>query len=445
VVALARGFLPRSRRAALAAGAALALLGLWPQVDYFWRNRPGPSAHVATYQLVSDWLSANTPPDSSVALLEIGVIGYETERPVVDLMGLVTPSMIGHLHGWDQAFYYAVTHNWPDYVVALQGMAWTTAPLPEPLARIYTPAARIENPADGTAPILIFQRRPDFPPRQFAAEWPQGLLYDQLFTLERIQAGSATLTPGQELPLRLSWSVNQDVTADYQFAIDSVDLSDGRRVELRPLSQPVYGGAPTAHWRAGSQYVEDLLLNIPADLAPGAYRLVLRAARAGVAVEPAAVTTGQTTPAMSGVLTTPALAAVPAYDPAPVSFGPDLRLLGRQVAAAGDNQLQLTLFWAAANPVAGAATVFVHVLDAGQQLLGQDDTPPAGGALPVALWGPGVTVTDAHLLTLTAPLTPGAQICVGLYDSVTLARFEVQPAAGYDVHDNEACWTLAAP
>ena len=43
------------------------------------------------------------------------------------MMGLVTPAMLGHLDNWDQAFYYAVTRHWPDYVVALQGMAWAEA------------------------------------------------------------------------------------------------------------------------------------------------------------------------------------------------------------------------------------------------------------------------------------------------------------------------------
>ena len=54
-------------------------------------------------------------------------------------------------------------------------------------------------------------------------------------------------------------------------------------------------------------------------------------------------------------------------------------------------------------------------------------------------------VTDAHQVTLTGPLTPGAVICIGLYDPGTLTRLEVQPAAGYDIHDNEACWSPGAP
>jgi len=42
----------------------------------------------------ADWLAANVPPDSLVAVHDIGAIGYFTPRPLLDLAGLVTPEVI---------------------------------------------------------------------------------------------------------------------------------------------------------------------------------------------------------------------------------------------------------------------------------------------------------------------------------------------------------------
>jgi hypothetical protein len=40
------------------------------------------------------WLEANVPPDSLIAVHDIGAIGYFTPRPLLDLAGLVTPEVI---------------------------------------------------------------------------------------------------------------------------------------------------------------------------------------------------------------------------------------------------------------------------------------------------------------------------------------------------------------
>jgi hypothetical protein len=51
-----------------------------------------PAAYLQSYRRGAEWIRANTPPDASIAYVEIGVIGYYSERPMLDLMGLVTPA-----------------------------------------------------------------------------------------------------------------------------------------------------------------------------------------------------------------------------------------------------------------------------------------------------------------------------------------------------------------
>jgi hypothetical protein len=43
------------------------------------------------YPRIGQWLASNTPPDASVAMVEVGIIGYYSERRVVDILGLVSP------------------------------------------------------------------------------------------------------------------------------------------------------------------------------------------------------------------------------------------------------------------------------------------------------------------------------------------------------------------
>ena len=58
--------------------------------DYAYRIRLFNTVHVQAAQ----WILANTPRDAVIATHDIGIIGYYTERPVVDLAGLVTPEVV---------------------------------------------------------------------------------------------------------------------------------------------------------------------------------------------------------------------------------------------------------------------------------------------------------------------------------------------------------------
>ena len=436
--------LARGGRRWLGAAGALALAGLclWPQVQFFMNNRPVNSPRVETYRQVSQWVIENTPANNSVALLEIGVIGYETNRRVVDMMGLVTPAMLGHLDNWNQAFYYAVARHWPNYVVALQGMAWTYPLAKNPLDSVYSVAATIKNPADSAAPILIYRRRPDFPPTVFADAWPQGLVFDQRFSLESIQAGAGALEPGQALPLRLTWKVMADVKDEYRFEIELINLNTGDRQMLLQNSQPMYGGAPTTQWRRGQQYAEDFLLPMPAALPPGAYRLRVHIYAGDQEVEPAP-RAGSAALAMTGVLWTSQPMPLPQFTAAPVQLAEGIRLLGYRLEPASEaGQVALTLYWQGSQAVTNPYTVFVHIVDASGQMVGQHDAPPAGGALPVPLWGADVPVRDLHVAPIAAPLPPGALWGVGMYDPATLARLDILSGDGYTIHDNVACRPL---
>ena len=53
----------------------------------------------ATYIEIGQWLATHTPPEATVAVADIGAVGYFAHRKIFDLGGLVTPEAIPYLWG----------------------------------------------------------------------------------------------------------------------------------------------------------------------------------------------------------------------------------------------------------------------------------------------------------------------------------------------------------
>jgi predicted membrane channel-forming protein YqfA (hemolysin III family) len=49
--------------------------------------------YLQSYRRGAEWIKANSAPTDGIAYVEIGVLGYYSERPILDLMGLVTPQV----------------------------------------------------------------------------------------------------------------------------------------------------------------------------------------------------------------------------------------------------------------------------------------------------------------------------------------------------------------
>ncbi|MCB8990974.1 MAG: hypothetical protein H6664_13300 [Ardenticatenaceae bacterium] len=106
--------------------------------------------------------------------------------------------------------------------------------------------------------------------------------------------------------------------------------------------------------------------------------------------------------------------------PVDAIFNEQVALAGYEVQSQGD-QMQVTLYWQALTPLEAYATVFVHALDANQNILAQSDAQPVQNSYPLPLWPPGVVVADTHIL----PPTDVTQLGVGLYDPVTFVNWSL--------------------
>jgi len=154
----------RAGRAAAAAVIALALIAVgfpiararagWLRQDFTadWKR--------AAYRAAGVWLARNTPPDADVAFDEIGIVGYYSERPMLDLIGLVSPSSIPFSAAGDQAgaFLAKPTRYLLLHTHDRRGGTGPTVSRPW-FSNSYRERARLDLPRYGVA-MVIFERRP---------------------------------------------------------------------------------------------------------------------------------------------------------------------------------------------------------------------------------------------------------------------------------------------
>lgn len=94
------------------------------QMNELARISPKPDGRTQIYRAIAAWLYTNTPNDASVGTLEVGVIGYYSQRPMIDFAGLIQPAVAARL---DRDTTYADTALWatqnyqPDYLVLHDG------------------------------------------------------------------------------------------------------------------------------------------------------------------------------------------------------------------------------------------------------------------------------------------------------------------------------------
>jgi len=175
------------------------------------------------------------------------------------------------------------------------------------------------------------------------------------------------------------------------------------------------------------------LLRFPVttDFKPGVYQIALVMGDSAIPVAQAEIA-----PTGGAAATT----GLPLFTPREVRFANGIKLVGYDLPSKtlhpGDN-VQLTLYWQADQPVAQRYKAFVHLLGAQwnprshNTLWGQRDQEPANGALPTTAWGPGSVIEDAYLFRVAADAPPGKyQIEIGLYHPTTGERLQVQMPAG---------------
>ena len=90
------------------------------QADDLGQLRQRPDKRLVIYPVVGKWLRENTPLSASVGTLEVGLIGYYSQRRMIDFAGLIQPQVSNQftIHAtYEDAALWAVEHYRPDYLV----------------------------------------------------------------------------------------------------------------------------------------------------------------------------------------------------------------------------------------------------------------------------------------------------------------------------------------
>jgi hypothetical protein len=106
-----------------------------------------PVPKMQSYRRGAEWIKAHSGPDASIAYVEIGVIGYYSERPILDLMGLVTPAARPYV--LQNNLLGALKANPTDFVLAHTRGRMNPVVTSRWFKRRYREVMRFEDPGDG--------------------------------------------------------------------------------------------------------------------------------------------------------------------------------------------------------------------------------------------------------------------------------------------------------
>lgn len=109
---------------------------------------------------------------------------------------------------------------------------------------------------------------------------------------------------------------------------------------------------------------------------------------------------------------------------------------GQPLALAPGERLKLTLYWQAAGLTESSYTVFVHLIDGRNQIWGQRDALPQGGARPTTSWVEGEMIIDDYEVVVSEDAPPGEyRIEVGMYNATDGKRLPVVGEGGESLGD----------
>lgn len=240
------------------------------------------------------------------------------------------------------------------------------------------------------------------------------------FTLLGYQLGRDKASVGEAILLTLFWRADAKPSKDFTFRIRFGDATS----DAFPISNPQ---SPTSTWRAGEIVRGQYSIAIPASAKTGATKLQIVLSD-GNPIDLAPFT----------IETTDRVFVKPSTQFAQtVNFNNVLALVGYDLSATtlkpGD-VLKLVLYWQARGKMEKPYTVFVHLLDANNQVVAQKDAPPANGTRPTTGWVENEFIADTYELKLDAP-AGNYKIEIGWYDA-DFSRLQVIDDNGTAIGDN---------
>ncbi len=275
-----------------------------------------------------------------------------------------------------------------------------------------------------------------------ASAHPINATFDAKMRLLAYEIHTPETRPGRYVEVGLYWEAVGPMAEDYSIAIHL--FGHDREPLGQTDSYPGGGSYPTSLWTPG-EVMYDVFrvpvraaarVPVAARIEVGLYRLATfetlpAVDGAGNAVNPVSLgrvkVAGQTPP------TTPAHILEANLDGRARLAGYDLS----SEAVRPGGALDVALHWRVTGRLDDDYTVFLQLLDADGEIVGQGDGPPMGGYYPTSLWASGEALLDYHRLQVREDAPPGTcRIIVGLYNLATGRRLPIIGGAGQPVGDH---------
>lgn len=239
----------------------------------------------------------------------------------------------------------------------------------------------------------------------------------------------------QTVTFTLEWSATQSLNHYYSVFVQFQTQDYNRLIgDDQPLLRALF---PPMLWQPGEAAYDRHTLTLPANLAPGAYRLVV-GLYYSTYTDKRLFAKNALGGVLDGTLATVGWIKVPPPDevfvppdvvPVDTVLADSFRLVGGVAAWTESGDVNLTLYWEAAAARSSIdATIFVHVLDETGTLVAQNDSRPWNGQYPTCVWDQGEIVQTEHGLALGDVDVSGLRVNVGMYIYPSLDHLPVEQA-----------------
>jgi hypothetical protein len=382
-----------------------------------------PEAKTDIYREVGLWLKSESPPDAVVGVMEVGIIGYYSERKMVDFLGLLQIQTAKSLRRGD--IYRSIPHYQPDYLILtninplysykLEGDEWFES--------VYFPVKRFSDERFWGSPVTVHQRRtPNLP----LVEKAIGVEFNGSFELVRYGIDRHVVEPGDPLRLKLVWRLLGNVEEDYIVTARLVDLN----WNLAGQRDVRYS---TTSWKKGDIVDYYHTLVIREGTPPGKYFI-----KVGMWSAETGQSLGEDVTLSYVKVPLPSVDKVKIEHLLDLNLGEVVNLMGYNLSSIeveSGEAINLTLYWQCRRRMDEDYTVFVHLLDEEGEIVVQKDNWPRENTYPTSIWDEGEVIEDEYTLTIGEDVPQGDyRIVVGMYLLATGERLSI---SGDDAHTLE--------
>ncbi|MGI5916325.1 MAG: ArnT family glycosyltransferase [Anaerolineae bacterium] len=243
------------------------------------------------------------------------------------------------------------------------------------------------------------------------------------------------VTSGEEIDLTLFWRSLSPTNTRYELRLWLE--RDGHEVHFDPMP-PMGEDYPTDRWTSGEMLRYPYRLHVPPETPGGVYGIYLNlyGEEDGVPLlDNGLYLADVQIEYLQRMFSLPEIES-PLY----VEVGDSIELLGYDLPttqAQPGESVELTLYWRARQRTDMSFTVFVHLLDEGGQIIGQQDSVPVGGTRPTTGWMPDEIIVDRYVVPVQDGAGPGVcRIALGMYDPASGARLPLRDETGEGFADD---------